>query len=517
MLSEAALQAVLPRLQALLEVDDVVAADLFQELADVGVRSGLGQYFTPAPAARAIAAFLKPKSGEHWLDPFCGSGLLLGEVALANPGVRLYGTDLDPRLLRLAATEARLRHPRTHLSLERISALSAREAVLDAVGAPDSGVNGIVTNPPFGAIDLQGAGMDGAFYLAAHGVNAIEVLGLEQALRLLAPGGRLGIVLPQSVLSNKRSDVVREYVAEVADILGILSLPPETFGMFKGVGKASVLFAMKRAAVRRRPSRIAFGLASSIGWDGTGRVTHPEDVLDTALSMRDGREVAGRVGSRTHVDVSRNLTAEWNLREKVDGYRLGDLAEAIFTGKSPARGAYVPGQSDGAVRVLKVGDLTGAGVDWSVRERSFATIRQLPDERCIRVGDIVLTAAAHHPRYIGAKVDYIDQVPADTCCIASGEVMVIRCSSGTDGRVITLWLRSPEGRAAIQACITGQTAHLHPDYVADVIVPRGIVEGDFAAVGEQLAEALRRRRAFEVAADAAYSAFLQATKQPEAA
>lgn len=500
-LSAAALGVALPRLQALLSADDVVAADLFQELADVAVRSGLGQYFTPGPAARAIAAFLDPKPGECWMDPFCGSGLLLGEVALVTPDVSLHGTDLDPRVLRLAALEGRLRHPGTSLSLARTSALADRQDVLAAVEAPAEGVDGIVTNPPFGALDLQGEGIAGLFALASAGVNAVEVLGLEQSLRLLRPGGRIGIVLPQSVLSNKRSDIVRAHVAEVARIDGVLSLPPETFGLFKGVGKASVLFATKRSDTVDKSHQIVwFGLSRSIGWDATGRPGEPEDVTSTALAMRDRIAMSGAVEPRTRPDTVRNLTVEWNLRSRVGGSALGDLTGAIFTGRTPPRREYCewdPADPD-VLRVLKVANLTGAGINWAAGDRSFARFKRLPEKKLLHVGDVVLTAAAHHPRYIGAKVDLVDELPDDgSPCVACGEVMVIRCTPDLSPRTLVLWLRTLEGRAAIQACSTGQTAHLHPDYVADVVVPTAVLAADMGLANELLTEGLRRRRAFE--------------------
>lgn len=514
LLSNAALSAALPRLETLLsDSGQVVAADLFQELADVGVRSGLGQYFTPAPAARAIVAYLRPKQGEHWMDPFCGSGLLLGEVALSAKKVSLHGTDLDARVLRLAALEARLRHPETTMKLVLTSALADRDAVLAAVNAPADGVHGIVTNPPFGALDLQGEGRAGDFELSSAGSNAVEVLGLEQSLRLLRPGGRLGIVLPQSVLSNKRSEIVRLHVQRVAEIDGVLSLPAETFGLFKGVGKASVLFATKRRGRTRTVRPVWFGLSRSIGWDDTGRPVTAEDVVATAVAMREQSASSGVVEPRTDPDIVRNLTVEWNLRRQVAGARLGDLTEVIFTGKTPPRRDYcAPDPSDpSVVRVLKVGNLTSAGIDWSVGQRSFARFSRPQLDRLLEVGDVVLTAAAHHPRYIGAKVDIVDQLLDDAPqCVSSGEVMVIRCKPNFDPRTLVLWLRTEEGREAIQACITGQTAHLHPEYVADVVVPADVLGADTSAANDLLTESLRRRRAFETARDDASAAFAAA-------
>jgi type I restriction enzyme M protein len=475
-----------------------LGADLFQELADVAVRSGLGQYFTPGPVASAMADFLAPAPGEHWMDPFVGSGLLLGAVALAAPApVHLYGTDLDPRVLRVAALEAGLRHPDSPLGAVKANALDPPRQLLAAVGAPARGVDGIVTNPPFGAVDLNGAGAR-TFELVQETNTPIEVLAIEQCLQLLAPGGRLGIVLPQGVLSNKRLRYVREFVRTSSRIDGVLSLPAEAFSMFEGVGKASVLFLSK---AEPNGHSVWFGRSLSVGWDTTGRRGADEDVRKIASAMGAGAAIQGRAECRPlAVDMDRNLTAEWQIRDVTDGVPLGELAERIFTGKTPSRAQYGDKQPS-ALRIVKVGNLTGRGMDWTEGDRSFASLARIPSDRLLQLGDIVLTAAAHHPRYIGAKVDTIDALPSDWegRCLPSGELLVIRMPNSSDARLpLLLWLRSAPGRAAIQACITGQTAHLHPEYVAEVRVPRPVLEADTTAAARLVADGLEHRRMSEV-------------------
>jgi len=383
-----------------------------------------------------------------------------------------------------------------------MSALEPADAVLRAVGAPEDGVDGIVTNPPFGAVDLLGSGTD--FKLAMARQTPIEVLGLEQCFNLLRPGGRLGIVLPQSVLTNKRLERVRSFLREEARIDGVLSLPSETFAIFAGVGKASVLFATKTSG----GTAVWFGRSTSIGWDTTGREVGNEDIRSTATQMRHREPVPGLVGQqRLTADLDRNLTAEWQLRIVGDGVPLSELADKIYLGRTPARAAYCDKTDDGALRVVKVGTLTGHGVNWTDGDRSYGKSGRIMEDRLLRIGDIALTAAAHHPRYIGAKVDVVDMLPAgwEQRCMPAGEVLVIRVRPGAiEPTALLLWLRSEEGRAAIQSCITGQTAHLHPDYVAEIRVPRTLVEGDFSEPIGLLAESLAFRRRFEaVEADAA--------------
>lgn len=516
-LSEEAFAGAAERLQALLAHNAPgETADLFQELVDVGVRVGMGQYFTPPPVAEGMVEFLQPRAGESWLDPFCGSALLLGLVAQRAPGaVRLYGIDRDRRALRVAALEASLHHPESHLELLQVNALGAVRELLDPLGAPTEGVDGIVTNPPFGAeVHPQDRTLYSDFELAGEKATPLELLGLEQSIRLLRPGGRLGIVLPQSILSNRSHRSVRTLLLRTCSVDGVLSLPGDTFLPFRGVSKASVLFLTKRKQVTT--SRVRLGIARSVGWDATGRTNGGSDVHAVARQMRDAGFGSSMIGSAPDdADLARNLTAEWLLRPVIPGRKLGDLVEAIFTGRTPARPAY---ELNGAApkqtfRMLKVGDLTGHGVDWSVGERSIAKLARPPLNKLVRLNDVVTTAAAHHPRYIGAKADIVDAFPPgfEARCLPVAEVMVLRPDpSQIDPYVLLLWLRSNHGRTSTRSCVTGQTAHLNPEDLAEVIVPERLFSADADVAVTSLKQSLRLRRKAEEEARQATAAFLEA-------
>ncbi len=69
-----------------------------------------------------------------------------------------------------------------------------------------------------------------------------ELLFIERCLDLLKPGGRLGIVLPESVFNNPSLAYVREFCENRAFIRAVVSLPPETFISSGASVKASLLF-----------------------------------------------------------------------------------------------------------------------------------------------------------------------------------------------------------------------------------------------------------------------------------
>jgi type I restriction enzyme M protein len=72
-----------------------------------------------------------------------------------------------------------------------------------------------------------------------------ELLFIERCLKLLKPGGRLGIVLPEGVFNNPSLAYVREFCEDQAYLRAVVSLPQETFYSSGASVKASLLFLQK--------------------------------------------------------------------------------------------------------------------------------------------------------------------------------------------------------------------------------------------------------------------------------
>jgi type I restriction enzyme M protein len=75
--------------------------------------------------------------------------------------------------------------------------------------------------------------------------NLTETLFLDRCLDLLVPGGRMGVVLPEGVLNNKKLDAVRHYVEGRAKIVMVVSLPTDVFMAAGANVKPSILFLKK--------------------------------------------------------------------------------------------------------------------------------------------------------------------------------------------------------------------------------------------------------------------------------
>ena len=72
-----------------------------------------------------------------------------------------------------------------------------------------------------------------------------EVLFIERCIRLLKPGGRLGIVLPEGVLNTQNLGKVRQYFESTAKLILITSIPQEVFMKSGATVKPSLVFLKK--------------------------------------------------------------------------------------------------------------------------------------------------------------------------------------------------------------------------------------------------------------------------------
>ena len=130
----------------------------------------------------------------------------------------------------------------------------------DAIGFFDV----IVTNPPFGSkIPIKDSHILEQFALGhiwerdktdrdrwtltkrLQGSVPPEQLFIERCLQFLKPGGRMGIVLPDSILSSPGLGYIRQWLMEKTQILASIDLHEDTFQPRNGTF-TSVLFLRKK-------------------------------------------------------------------------------------------------------------------------------------------------------------------------------------------------------------------------------------------------------------------------------
>ncbi len=273
----------------------------FQQVLGRAVRAGMGQYFTPAELCEMTVGIAQPHVSQLILDPFCGSGHFLSEslrfVGRTTPPSskqfhefafgKLHGIEKSDRMTRIAMTDMRL-------SGDGHSNIRCTDALLDFANYPDispESFDMVLTNPPFGSLlGPEAISVLGRFELAQGRRNTpLEVLGLERAIQFLRPGGRLGIVLPDSVLSADSYEYVRQWLRRQVCVRVILSLPVETFSPFGANVKTSILFARKWRSGENpdESAKVCLLKIEAVGYDAAGRLTRKSDIPEAVSTARD--------------------------------------------------------------------------------------------------------------------------------------------------------------------------------------------------------------------------------------
>ncbi|MCB9567059.1 MAG: N-6 DNA methylase [Myxococcales bacterium] len=266
-----------------------VVGEAYESLIFPSLRGGQGQFFTPKNVARCIAEIVDVGDGARVIDPACGTGGFLLEVAgharARGREVALHGVDKDALLARLAADSLRLQAGGAAVicanSLSPPEAEGAEARALLAPGTYDA----VITNPPFGAkIPVSGEALLGRYALARRWTfdrkggrwrsgEALresvppQILFVERCLELLKEGGRCGIVLPEGILGNQGTGYVRQWLLERADVLAVIDCPVETFMPHTTTKTAVIIF--ERRAAPRRPA-VFMAVAERCGHDRRG-------------------------------------------------------------------------------------------------------------------------------------------------------------------------------------------------------------------------------------------------------
>ena len=480
-------------------------------------RKGLGIFLTPESVVRAMVQVASPRATDIVLDPACGSGTFLMEAVQFCSGFaqgetppQVYGIDKNPRMLLLAEHNlgGRRELPFRSACADSLRGLGRTDAF--PLGLAPNTVDVVLTNPPFGVSVTRDTGVLDLFgreMLVESCTDRVpsEVLFVDLCLRLLRPGGCLGIVLPRSVMTNERLAQQRQAIDRLGCLTEIVDLPAETFASTGTQTKTVAAFFRKHAETSREVSvSVRVCHVTNVGVDSTGR--HREgDQLRNVAERLSGDQAVGEPTVLVYRDVPARevLQRASDLLSKRHGRPQGKtlrrFVDIVDTGRTPSRSAYT---SDG-IFIVKVGNLTGRGIDWEPRDRNFVSLKEgtkrgVSGSLGLRQGDVLLTASAHASRYIAKKVDVLAKVPEkyrSGGITFVGELMRIRPVLGVDPYVLLTALRHPRVREDIQALVRGQTAHLHPRDILDVVVPF-----DLHDPGEEIVElAILLRREADLA------------------
>lgn len=218
-----------------------------------------GEYYTPRPLIRAMVQVVNPQIGETVYDPAVGSAGFLCEAFEymrqgGASGRELSTQDLD-------TLQSRTFTGKEKKSLAYVIAIM--NMILHGIEAPNiihantltenltdvqdrDRFDVILANPPFGGSERKEVQQN---FPIRSGETAF--LFLQHFIRLLRAGGRAGVVIKNTFLSNtdNASVALRQKLLEECNLHTVLDCPS---GTFQGAGvKTVVLFFEKGAPTRR--------------------------------------------------------------------------------------------------------------------------------------------------------------------------------------------------------------------------------------------------------------------------
>lgn len=189
-----------------------------------------GRYFTPSEVIRFVVEIIAPKKGERVLDFACGSGGFLMETAhyltkvhnasIFDIAANLFGCDWNKTCVKITQIILSLLLPGQKLNVVQGNGLK-----LPCVESFDI----VMSNPPAGVMPKEFSDWREDKDLPEKLPNLYEIAFLVQAVRMVKPGGRIGILLPDGILTNAKLKPLREWLLEQVQLQAVISLPRGLF------------------------------------------------------------------------------------------------------------------------------------------------------------------------------------------------------------------------------------------------------------------------------------------------
>jgi type I restriction enzyme M protein len=214
-----------------------------------------GQFRTPRHIIQLMVEMVAPTPTDVICDPACGT---CGFLVAAGEHIRHHhpealrdqrlsrhfhhemfnGFDFDNTMLRIGSMNMLLH------GVEQPD-VRYRDSLAQDHASVEGAFSVILANPPFaGSLDYENTARD---LLQVVKTKKTELLFLALFLRLLKPGGRAAVIVPDGVLfgSTKAHKELRRILVEDQRLDGIVSLPSGVFKPYAGVSTAILLFTKR--------------------------------------------------------------------------------------------------------------------------------------------------------------------------------------------------------------------------------------------------------------------------------
>ena len=248
------LQKAVDGLDAIPMADRDTKGDVYEYmLSKIATAGQNGQFRTPRHIIQLMVEMTAPQPDDRICDPAsgtCGFLVSAGEYirdhhpnALTDPTKATHfhngmfsGYDFDNTMLRIGSMNMQLHDVQN-------PTISYRDSLAEDHAADAEAYSLILANPPFaGSLDYESTAKN---LLQVVKTRKTELLFLALFLRLLKPGGRAAVIVPDGVLfgSTRAHKELRRILVEDQKLDGIVSLPAGVFRPYAGVSTAILLFA----------------------------------------------------------------------------------------------------------------------------------------------------------------------------------------------------------------------------------------------------------------------------------
>jgi type I restriction enzyme M protein len=211
-----------------------------------------GQFRTPRHIIQLMVELTAPTAKDTICDPASGTcGFLVGAGEFLRThhseifsekkarehfhGAMFHGYDFDNTMLRIGSMNMLLH------GVENPD-ITYRDSLSQDYAIEEEKYSLILANPPFaGSLDYEGTAKD---LLTVVKTKKTELLFLALFLKLLKPGGRAAVIVPDGVLfgSTKAHKDLRKLIVEEQKLDAVISLPSGVFKPYAGVSTAILLF-----------------------------------------------------------------------------------------------------------------------------------------------------------------------------------------------------------------------------------------------------------------------------------
>jgi type I restriction enzyme M protein len=301
--------------------------DLYEYLLSKIASAGQnGQFRTPRHIIQLMVELTAPKPGDIICDPACGTcGFLVAaseylrdyhSALFSNERKRehfhnaaFHGYDFDSTMLRIGSMNMLL-HGVDAPRIERHDSLSTES------GGITEAFTLVLANPPFaGSLDHESTANN---LLSVVKTRKTELLFIALFLRLLKPGGRAAVIVPDGVLfgSSKAHKDLRRTLVEDQKLDAVIKLPSGVFRPYAGVSTAILIFTKTNSG---GTDHVWFYDVQADGWSlddkrtpllpeeklgvrpvtGLSEEEHAKNNLPDVLARWAGRNGPGRETART--------------------------------------------------------------------------------------------------------------------------------------------------------------------------------------------------------------------------